>query len=248
MRTVWSRGRQCLQYMHACVHACPHEFLRVWLCLQGLSEAVRQRVGQWQLTAPCKARLLLPTVNDMIAVEQLRVSTQSALLELSSLPAGSTVRLYSGQLWRPAWLAACQAIAAVEPSLAHITVLPVSFPYEQLAIQELCAPDYPLPYGLLHKLPASDVVGPAYPHPWPWQSLRTGRVVLYRVCELPPVPDGMRPELWASEVFVEPDCKVRGLGHMYRHCGTGIVVVIAGIQTQSQQGGLLGVDWQHNMP
>ncbi len=99
--------------------------VRICVCApQGLSDAVLQRMGQWQYTARCVATLSLGCryMGSRLPWEDEVKVLPAALKQLSVLPAGSIIDL-SCEYNTKGFADIADAVSAAAPSLEHVTIL-----------------------------------------------------------------------------------------------------------------------------
>ncbi len=104
-------------------------FLLCCLGLQGLSEEVTQRLQQWQIAAPCRVHVKLPSAytSDMIS---------AAFQQLAAwLPAGAVLELDVVE-WSDSWVltqAAAGPMAAAAEHYSHVTIVAPAIRRKDLA-------------------------------------------------------------------------------------------------------------------
>ncbi len=121
----------------------------------------------WRFRSPCEISVGIP---DVMVLNDMQAGIEAALLQLTSLPAGTTVQLSSLGRWDRALPVAAAAIAAVAAQLPNLTIITPDVPGEQWALTRLSLCNPPIRHAAATALP--DVWSASATLSWAWDSLR----------------------------------------------------------------------------
>lgn len=158
------------------------------MLMQGLSDAVLQRMGNWRFDPSCTLRLTWLSDGSwpQLPIADLGSGVEAALRQLSpTLMPGSVLQIHDKFMSRgwEGWLSTVlAAVATATPTMPHVTVLAPYVDGCEKAVTMLGEQDPPVQhvaFTSLYKLKGVSHV------PWPWQSLTVTPVVLSEFLELP---------------------------------------------------------------